>query len=321
MADSPQVKPGVMDTISGLGSEYFGDAIFGDQLDKLIKESPDLAKEILASMETQGREFIDKNGQIMRDALRKSLTLTEKFSLMAKVWVAENLSGKAMEGLVGKDKKVESMAFAETFAGVKEENRLGDKNIYWPTAPGSMGKAAMLWNLKGQVDQGDSTLKFMTGSTLVMPADDSGESVLGLDVTAALQVGLLKHGITLKTSDVKEITPGSVMPGDKEIQLVFAPAEGLPVKADGTVDVDAVKNFAELFKRGQVQWFTNPELMAAVLISVNGTPASVETAMTKFGLSGDEMKTKLNSILPAAPAAAPVAPATPVVPATETPKT
>lgn len=332
MVDTPQTQPGLMDQVSGVGNEFFGDAIFGSELDKLASEKPDLAKEILASMDSEAKQLIDKNGQINRDALRKNLTLTEKFSLMAKMWIAENLSDTVMDGVVGKGKTVETTTFADTFAGVKKENQLNEKNIYWPTVAGNMGSATMLWNLKGQVEQGnDSKLKFMTGSTLVMPMEQSGEqSVLGLDITAALQIGLLKHGINLKTYEAKETIPD---PGDKDIQVVFAPADGLPMKADNTLDVDAVKNFATLYQRGQVQWFSNPLLMAGVMSSIDGNVANVDAIMTKFGLSGDEVKTMLTTIITGvvapAPAVAatttetvpPVADATTTAPATDAPAT
>lgn len=307
MVDSPQTQPGLMDQISGVGNEFFGDAVFGSELDKLANDKPDLAKEILASMDSEAKQLIDKNGQINRDALRKNLTLMEKFSLMAKMWIAENLSDTVMDGVVGRGKTVETTTFADTYAGVKVENQLNEKNIYWPTTAGNMGMATMLWNLKGQVEQGDgSKLKFMTGSTLVMPMEESGEqSVLGLDISAALQIGLLKHGINLKTYEAKEFAPNSPLPGDKEIQVVFAPAEGLPMKADQSIDVDAVKNFAALYQRGQVQWFSNPLLMAGVLTSIDGNVANVDAIMTKFGLSGDVMKGMLTTIITGVVAPAP----------------
>ncbi len=303
MPDEVSAQPGMMDQISAAGNEFFGDALLGDQLDQLATEKPDLAKEILLSMDSEAKQLIDKNGQINRDALRKQLTLTEKFSLMAKMWIAENLSGSIMDGVVGEGKKIETTSFADTIASVKEENKLDDHNIYYPTAEGNMGKATMLWNLKGQVETGDeSTLKFMTGSTLVMPAEDnSEESILGLDVTAALQIGLLKHGITLKTYGVNETIPE---PGDKEIQIVFAPPVGFPMKADGTLDIDSVKKYAELYKRekGGVQWFTNQHLMAAVMTSAD--PTKIDENMAKCGLSGEEVKAQLNSIVTGVPVVA-----------------
>ena len=300
----------MIDQISTAGNEFFGDAVTGDYLEELVREKHDLVKEILLSMRDLAKLVIDEEGRINLEALRKHLTLTEKFSLMAKVWIAENLSGSIMDGVVGEGKKIETSTFADTLASVKAENKLNDQNIYYPTAEGNLGKATMLWNLKGQVDSEDeSTLKFMTGSTLVMPAEDnSEESILGLDVTAALQIGLLKHGITLKTYGLGETINA---PGDKEIQIVFAPPAGLPVKSDGALDIDSVKKFADLYKRegGGVQWFANPLLMAAVMTAVKADAIKTDATkldeiMAQFGQSGEEIKAQLNSIVTGVPVVA-----------------
>lgn len=298
MADEVSTQPGMIDQVSAVGNEFFGDAVFGDQLDKLATEKPDLAKEILLSMDNEAKQLIDKNGQINRDALRKQLSLKEKFSLMANMWIAENLSGSIMDGVVGEGKKIETTSFANTIASVKEENKLNNNNIFYPTAEGNMGRATMLWNLKGQVETSDeSTLKFMTGSTLIMPAEEGEEeSFLGLDVTAALQIGLLKHGISLKTYEASETIP---VPSDKEIQIVFAPPVGLPMKSDVVVDVEKIGQFKTLFERkeGGVQWFSNPLLMAGVLIA---SGQNVATAMTRCTLSSEEDKKLLEQCVPGA---------------------
>ena len=65
----------------------------------------------------------------------------------------------------------------------------------------------------------------------------------------------------------------------------------------------SVKKFAELYKRteGGVQWFTNPLLMAAVTTAVEADATKIDANMAKFGLSGEEIKAQLNSIVTGVP--------------------
>lgn len=259
-------------------NEGLTDALFGGQLDKLIAEKPEAVKEILLSWESETRKFIDQNGQILRDALRKQLTIGEKFALMAKLWIAENVSE------LMKDQAVETSDFGTTVARVKTDGSatmLGDKNIFWPTvADGLFGSFTMLMNLKG---------KAPTGSTLIVP---KSEEIMGLDVSAALRAGLLKHGIDLKSYSISENIP---TPGEKEIQLITVPAESLPMKGEA-VDVEAVKAYAKLFERGKVQWFTNPLLMAAVMVVREHDATKVDAIMSTFGLTGEDVKAQLSAL-------------------------
>ncbi len=291
---------GMLEQLSGAMNEGLSDALFGGHLDKLMAEKPEEVKEILVSWETETRNFIDKNGQINRDALRKQLTLGEKFGLMAKLWIAENVSDGFLDGAM-KGKKVETSDFAADVARVKADGNamlLDDKNVFLPTADGFLGTLTTLMNLKGNVAADASIIKLSTGSTLVLPKGaDSSEGIMGIDVSAALRIGLLKHGIDLRSFSINENIPD---PGEKEIQLITVPEEGLPMKG-GNVDIEALKAYARLFERGKVQWFTNPLLMAAVLVVKENDAAKIDAIMKQFGLP-EESKAQFSALI--SPAAA-----------------
>lgn len=284
--------------IEAQAGAMLSDAIFGDKLDKLVAKKPEAVKEILVSWETETRRFIDETGQINRDRLRKELTITEKFSLMAQLWIAENISDKVLTDVLLKGTKIETSSFDSVMARVKLENPAGmlnDNNIFWPTADGLMGTFTTLMQISSGSGQADmSKLNLVTGSTLVLPkGEDENASIMGVDFSAALRLALLKHGIDLKSFSSHENIP---VPGDKEIQLVLAPKEGLPMK-DGHVDIEAVKAYAKLFVRGKTQWFTNPLLMAAVLVVKEHDATKVDEIMAKFGLAGQQGSAELKEML------------------------
>lgn len=286
---------GVFEQLGGALNEGLSDALFGGQLDKLMTDKPDEVKEILLSWETETRNFIDKNGQINRDALRKQLTLGEKFSLMAQLWLADNVSGGIVDAAM-KGKKIETSDFESEITRVKADGNatlLNEKNIFWPTSDGLLGTLTTLMNLKGNVAVDDSKIGLSTGSTLVLPNGvDNSAGLMGMDVSAALRVGLGKHGINLKSYSINENIPE---PQKNEIQLITTPAEGLPMKGEA-VDLEALKAYARLFERGKVQWSVNPLLMAAVMVVKENDAAKVDGIMKQFGLP-EELKAQLSALI------------------------
>lgn len=60
-------------------------------LDKVAEIDPEEAAELLDSWELASRRYIEEKADIQEEALRKDVNLTERFSLMFKLWAEENL--------------------------------------------------------------------------------------------------------------------------------------------------------------------------------------------------------------------------------------
>lgn len=293
-------------------SEMLGGGFMDESLQQAIDKHPEAAREMLKQWEDETRRFIDDKGQILRDALKKQLSIGEKFGLMARMWLFENIAPMIDKVEINNEalKYLEHEGFQKSVSGSGVE-ALDDakKNVFIPDSP----EGGLLEKLVSDIGaleffasklSAGQKLPLPTERTLVISAKKEDDGMIN-DVLNPMGVKYYKKfGVDLKHFNPRDDIP---MPGLNDLQIVHVPKEGIPLNQDGSPDVKTLQDLSRLYKRGNVEWHTNPLLMACVFAivhpvkDVSGSGDHIERIMSKFGLTSEEDKKLLTTLFPAIP--------------------
>lgn len=290
-------------------SEMLGGGFMDESLQQAIDKHPEAAREMLKDWEDETRRFIDDKGQILRDALKKQLKIGEKFGLMARMWLFENISSRVDQLEINPDSaqvfnKVTFQDSINVYGAVTLDDT--KKNIYMPAKPNGGFIESLITKVHAIEFVAANGGKAPLGveRTIVTGSTDK-ENGLFDDVAQPVLARVFKKiDLDLKTFNPRDEIP---MPGSNDLQIVQVPKDGLPLNQDGSPDVKTLHDLSRLYKRGNVEWHTNPLLMACVFAIVHpvndlsGSGDHIERIMSKFGLTSEEDKKLLTTLFPAIP--------------------
>lgn len=283
MANSPEFTGSGVES-EGAIAKWVGE-IF---LDKEVLEMPeeDLGA-ILRAAGDEVKECITKNGEYDRNALLRKLSVGQKIEILIGHWM-DNLFGNFVEEqAAGKKYDFEVMSFEDEKQRVLAEDSgvlVDGENIILPTGSllGNFASARYLADLFKQAGGGgiesDEKVRLPAGSRIVLGAlaEEPGDGAYLGSGFARLRALSKQTGLKLT-----RVSPGRTLtePGEKELQLVYTDGDSLPMKADGKVDIKALRWYKEMFDDGVgTTWVKSAEILVGVYM-LKGLDK--ESALTK----------------------------------------
>lgn len=312
---------GLKEIQEALGDTVFKNLGIDELLEKLAHKDADAFEAKLMQVRVDYRDFYEADGRIKMDHLKEELAWNEKMNLLISLYITEHIvkaffNGK-MQGKMEKMSFDEAMAYFDGNEKGAEKSKNG-KHLLW-LEDNPFSRITMLFGLADlfakKKKEGSEVFPLPGESRIVWqastPAQEGGNMkptffsiVRELCKEKGMALTLLHPGEGAKGADGTWEIP---KPKTDELQLVFAPAEGLPLGSDGSVNTDTLGWYRVLYDSDvHAQWVLTPLLLAGIYVLEGQT---VDEALAAVNLGGADSKTKsvLSSI-----SAVPVAPPNPV---------
>jgi hypothetical protein len=278
---------------NGVVGEILNATFLDNQIQELYEKDPDQLEALLVNVGESAREYINKDGQLNLDALKKRLSISKRIGILIGAWFDEQFAAhietRSDEHGDSFITQATAVSFEDEIARLKsegKEDRVDGSNIILHSGSflqraGSM--AYMLGALQGVFESisTEKSIKLPLSSRIVMGSSDSKKD------GAFTGTGFAKMRAVAKKvgATVTRLTPGELKksPKPNEIQLIFPEQSGLPMSIDGKkVDDKALRWYKEIYDDSVgTTWMLSSELLVGVYM-VGGL--SKDEALSKAGI-------------------------------------
>lgn len=312
---------GLKEIQEALGDTVFKNLGIDELLEKLALKDTDVFEAKLMNIRADYRDFYEADGRIKMDHLKEELAWNEKINLLVSLYLTEHIvkaffKGK-MQGEMEKMTFDEALAYFDGSEKGAERSKNGKHLLWLESDP--LSRITMLFGMAElftkKKKEGSEVFPLPGESRVVwqasVPAQEGGNMkptffsiVRELCKEKGMVLTLLHPGEGVKGVDGTWEIPE---PKNDEIQLVFAPAEGLPLNSDGTVNKDLLGWYKGLYDSDvHAQWVLTPLLLAGIYV-LEGQTVDEALAAVNLGGADAHVKSQLSSInvAPTSPLVAP----------------
>jgi hypothetical protein len=262
----------------------FDKALFTDWLIKLAIKDQDVVEELLEKWGKNVKDHILGNGTLDLALLEQiEISLPQKFSAMFGNLLFDWIGG-ALKGNLPNIPAIQTRTFAEELSAIDSTKGVyaDGQNMIW--SDGKLwDKLSSLWGLANRATQKGENFEdvyLIRESRMVIGSDSGGSAGFSPSKLRFFRGAVDAAGLKLtKLSHGEAMTP----PGSNEIQYVQAPDEGMPLAADGKVDVEKLRWYAKLYNDPVgTTWFFSNALLAGIYM-VGGMKRESAVAKARLG--------------------------------------
>lgn len=244
------------------------------------------------------QEFFKENGVIDREALAAKLTTREKFAILAGHFLGDQIFSLFFSGTKDNVKTLSMEDAADYFARNPDKGaRKMGKHLVWDQNS-IFAQAKTLFSLadlaKDKSDENNEAFPLVPGTFwFVNFAPPEGGPKLKPTMYSVMKRACEQVGVKLSF-----LRPGErplEKPQDKEITMSFLTPKSIPLKTDGTVDLDLLDWYTEAYDMAPWMIMQGNPLLAAIL-KRKGMATTDALSEENANMKGQGMEAVLDSI-------------------------